>query len=242
MAKVSSKGPLYRRVLLKMSGEMLAGNQSFGIEPKALRFLAGEIAAAHREGVEIAIVPGGGNILRGAQASGKGMDRVTADYIGMLATLINSLNLVDALRQHEVDAEVLNAFSVGDMVDPYRVSRAEAYLKEKKVVILSGGTGNPMLSTDTAAALRARELSCEAVIKGTKVEGVCEADPAKVKSARLLSRLTYKDVLGRGLKVMDLSAIALCEEGGLPVHVFNFRKRGNLVRVLRGDPVGTLVE
>lgn len=221
---------------------MLAGSQPFGIETRALNFIAREIAAAHREKVEIALVPGGGNILRGAQASGKGMDRVTADYIGMLATLINSLNLVDALRRNKVDAEVLNAFRVGDIVEPYRVSRAEVCLQAGKVVLLSGGTGNPMLSTDTAAALRARELSCQEVLKGTKVDGVYEADPVKVKSARFHPRLTYQQVLGRGLRVMDLSAIALCEEGNIPIRVFNLRKQGNLVKVLRGQSVGTLVE
>ncbi|MCX5867213.1 MAG: UMP kinase [Proteobacteria bacterium] len=232
---------VYHRALLKLSGEMLAGAQGFGIEAKALLYLAQEIAQARGLGSEIAVVPGGGNILRGAKASREGMDRVTADYIGMLATLINSLLLAEVLKRIGVETLVLNAFPVGGMVEPYRADLGLSKLEAGQVLILSGGTGNPMLSTDTAAALRARELTCEILLKGTKVDGVYDADPAKVKKARRFEILTYKKVMGQGLKVMDLSAIALCEEGEIPIRVFNLWKKGSLVRILQGEPVGTLV-
>jgi uridylate kinase len=220
---------------------MLAGSQSFGIDQKTLRFLAQEVAAARGLGGEIMVVPGGGNIIRGISASGQGVDRVTADYAGMIATLINALLLVDALRSLGVEAFALSAFPVGEIVESYRRDQALARLEQGQVLILAGGTGSPMLSTDTAAALRARELSAEILLKGTKVDGVYDADPKKVKGARRFTELTYNNVLSRSLKVMDLAAVALCEEGEIPVRVFNLWKKGNLVRILRGEKIGTLV-
>lgn len=232
---------VYHRALIKLSGEMLAGPQSFGIDQKALRFLAQEVAAARGLGGQIMVVPGGGNIIRGISASGQGVDRVTADYAGMIATLINSLLLVDSLRSLGVEAFALSAFPVGEIVESYRRDQALARLEKGQVLILAGGTGSPMLSTDTAAALRARELSAEILLKGTKVDGVYDADPKKVKGARRFAELTYNNVLSRSLKVMDLAAVALCEEGEIPVRVFDLWKKGNLVRILRGEKVGTLV-
>ena len=232
---------VYRRALVKLSGEMLAGSQSFGIDRKALRFLAQEVASARSLGGQIVVVPGGGNIIRGAKAGGEGVDRVTADYAGMIATLINSLLLADALCQAGMTASALSAFPVGEIVEPYRRDLALARLERGEILILAGGTGSPMLSTDTAGALRARELSCEILLKGTKVDGVYDADPMKFKNAKRFEELTYKKVMGEGLQVMDLAAVALCEEGEIPVRVFNLWKKGNLVRILQGEKIGTLV-
>lgn len=233
--------PKYKRVLLKLSGESLMGDQPFGVDPKVIESVASEIKDAQELGVEIAIVIGGGNIFRGLAASAEGMDRVTADYMGMLATVINALSLQDALEKKGVMTRVLSAIEMKELAESYIKRRAERHLQKGRVVIFAAGTGNPYFTTDTAASLRAMEIHADVIIKGTKVDGVYDKDPVKHKDAVLYDRLTYFDVLRDSLAVMDTTAISLCMDNNLPIIVFNVKKSGNIVRVLKGEKVGTLV-
>lgn len=231
--------PKYQRILLKLSGEAMAGSGNYGIDPKAVRSLGEEIKGVHALGVEIAVVMGGGNIFRGTEE--EWMDRATADYSGMLATVINSLALQDTLERMGVYTRVLSAIAMQQIAEPYIRRRAIRHMEKKRVVIFAGGTGNPYFSTDTAASLRAMESRAEVILKGTKVEGVYSADPFKDKKAKKFSHLSYLDVLKKNLKVMDATAISLCMDNKLPIVVFNLFKRGNLKRVVCGEPIGTTV-
>ena len=232
----------YQRVLLKLSGEALGDAQSgHGIEPDAVQRIARQVARVAGLGVEVAIVVGGGNILRGAQFSKLGATRASADYMGMLGTVINALALQDALEQQGLETRVQTAIEIRQVAEPFVRRRALSHLAQGRVVILAGGTGNPFFTTDTAAALRATELSCEVLLKGTKVDGVYTADPKKDKQARRYEELTYMEVLQQGLAVMDGTAITLCMENRLPVIVFNLFEEGNLERVVRGETLGTRI-
>jgi uridylate kinase len=231
----------YRRVLLKLSGEVLAGKQGFGIEPPVMADVADQIQEITELGVEVGIVIGGGNIFRGLAASQLGMDRATADYMGMLATLINGMALQDCLEKKGVPTRVMTAINVQEVAEPYIRRRAIRHLEKGRVVILAAGTGNPFFTTDTAASLRAVEVGAEVILKATKVDGVYTADPEKEPGAELLKRISFKDVLTRGLRVMDATAISLCMENDLPIIVFKLGDRGNLRKALIGDDIGTLV-
>ena len=232
----------YQRVLLKLSGEALGEPQTgHGIDPDAVKLIARQIVRVVRQGVELAVVVGGGNILRGAEFSRLGAHRASADYMGMLGTVINALALSDAIEQQGVDTRVLTAIEIRQVAEPFVRRRAEAHLERGRVVLLAAGTGNPFFTTDTAAALRARELDCDVLLKATKVDGVYTADPKRDKNARRLSQLTYMEVLERQLGVMDASAISLCMESALPVVVFNLFEEGNIERVVRGEALGTLI-
>jgi len=233
--------PRYRRILLKLSGEALMGEASFGISPEVMFALAKEIARVHELGVKIGIVIGGDNIFRGVAGAAKGLDRTRADYMGMLATVINSLALQDALEFHKVPARVLSALEIRAVAEPYIRGRAMRHLEKGRVVIFAAGTGNPFFTTDTAAALRALEIKAEVLFKATKVDGVYSADPVKDPSARKFDFLTYDEVLERGLKVMDATAISLAKEYGLPVLVFSMQQSGNILKAVCGERVGTLV-
>jgi len=232
----------YSRVLLKLSGEALAGEGRFGLDPDRLGAIADEIAEAVRTGVGLGIVIGGGNIFRGLRASAGGMDRVTADQMGMIATVINSLALQETLERKGVQTRVMSALRMDQVAEPYIRRRAVRHLEKGRVVILGAGTGNPYFTTDTAAVLRGIEISAEVIVKGTQVDGVYDADPKEEPAARRFDRLTYLEVLNRGLKVMDSTAISLCMDNRLPIVVFNVGVPGNLLRVLRGEGVGTIVE
>ena len=233
-------GPLrYRRILLKISGEALMGGGSFGIDPGVVKELSDEIAEVHGMGLELALVVGGGNIFRGIGADCTGMDRVSADHMGMLATIINSLSLQDALEQRNVDTRVLSALEIRQVAEPFIRRRALRHLEKHRVVILAAGTGNPYFSTDSAAALRAMEVKAEVLLKGTKVEGIYTADPLKDKSARFLRKVGYLESLERGLKVMDTTAISLCMDNRMPIIVFNIRVPGNIRRIVLGEEVGS---
>jgi uridylate kinase len=232
----------YQRVLLKLSGEALGDPASgHGIDPEAVQVIARQVARVAGLGVELAIVVGGGNILRGAEFSKLGAPRASADYMGMLGTVINALALQDALEQQGLETRVQTAIEIRQVAEPFVRRRALAHLKQGRVVILAAGTGNPFFTTDTAAALRATELSCEVLLKGTKVDGVYTADPKKDKAARRYEELSYMEVLQQGLGVMDSTAITLCMENRLPVIVFNLFEEGNLERVVRGEALGTRI-
>jgi len=231
----------YRRILLKLSGEALMGGAGYGIEPATLAQIADEVIDLHGPGVEVALVIGGGNIFRGVAASSSGMDRAGADYMGMLATLINALALSDALEARGVKTRVMSALEVSRVAEPYIRRRAIRHLEKGRLVIFAAGTGNPFFTTDTAASLRAMEIGAEIVMKATKVDGVYDKDPKKHKDARMFRRLSYLDVLNRGLEVMDSTAISLCRDNNLPILVFNMTKPGNIRRVVLGEPLGTLV-
>jgi uridylate kinase len=231
----------YRRVLLKLSGEALMGDQSFGLAKPTLDALSDEIVQTRQLGVELALVVGGGNFYRGASATAEGMDRVSADHMGMLATLINGLALQDTLESRGVDTRVLSALEVRDVAEPFVRRRALRHLEKGRVVILAAGTGNPYFTTDTAAALRAMEIKAEVLLKATKVDGVYTADPVQDPSAERLERVKYLEVLKRGLRVMDTTAISLCMENGLPIVVFNVRESGNIRRIVLGEDVGSVV-
>jgi uridylate kinase len=231
----------YRRVVLKLSGEALAGEQGFGISPKVVDRLTDEIQSLHRLGAEIGVVIGGGNILRGTQASAEGMDRVSADYMGMLATIINALAMQDLLERKGVDTRVLTAIRMEAIAEPYIRRRALRHLEKRRVVIFAGGTGNPYFSTDTAAVLRAVEIHATLLIKATKVEGIYTADPNRDPTAEFLPEISFQDVLTRDLKVMDAAAVSLCRENGLPIVVLNIHERGAVAAALRGERRGTLV-
>jgi len=233
--------PRYRRVLLKLSGEALMGERSFGLSRTALDSLSDEVAQTQALGVGIALVVGGGNFFRGAAATIDGMDRVSADQMGMLATLINALALQDALERRGVDTRVLSALEVRDVAEPFVRRRALRHLEKGRVVILAAGTGNPYFTTDTAAALRAMEVKAEVLLKATKVDGVYSADPVEDPTARRLKKLRYLEVLERGLKVMDATAISLCMDNRLPIVVFNVREPGNIRRIVLGEDVGSTV-
>ncbi|HXG66318.1 MAG TPA: UMP kinase [Blastocatellia bacterium] len=234
--------PIYKRVLLKLSGEALIGDQGFGIDPTTINRIAEEVKEVHALGVQIAIVVGGGNIFRGVALSAQGMDRASADYMGMLATVINSLALQDALERQGVFTRVMTAIEMREVAEPFIRRRAIRHVEKGRVVIFAAGTGNPYFTTDSAAALRACEILADAILKGTKVEGIYTADPKKDATATMFERLTYRDVIQLDLKVMDTSAISLCRERGLPIHVFNLYKRGNIARVICGEKVGTVVQ
>jgi uridylate kinase len=241
MSDALAAAPKYKRVLLKLSGEAFADAQhGFGIDPRIVASIARQVADAKNLGSELAIVIGGGNIIRGLSASAQGTDRTTADYMGMLATVINALALQDALEKEGVQTRVQTAIWMQELAEPYIRRRAMRHLEKGRVVIFAGGTGNPYFSTDTTAALRALEIGAEAILKGTRVDGVYDSDPLVNADAKMFSSLSYIDVLNRGLKVMDSTAISLCMDNQLPIIVFNL-KAGNIVRVLSGDEVGTLV-
>jgi uridylate kinase len=234
-------GVKYRRILLKLSGEALMGGQTYGIDPVTIAQIADEIIDVQSLGVEIALVIGGGNIFRGVAASSRGMDRAHADYMGMLATVINSLALQDALESRGSHTRVLSAIEMERLAEPYIRRRAIRHLEKGRLVIFAAGTGNPFFTTDTAASLRAMEISADIVMKATKVDGVYDKDPHKHKDARMYRRLSYLDVLNQDLGVMDSTAISLCRDNRLPILVFNMTKPGNIRRVVMGEPLGTLV-
>jgi len=231
----------YHRILLKLSGEALGGQQGYGIDANMLQYMAEEIRSVHQMGGEIALVVGGGNILRGTEASVYGIERVTADYMGMLATVINSLSLQSALEKIGVITRVQTSFEMRALAEPYIRRRAMRHLEKGRVVIFAGGTGNPFFTTDTTAALRAAEIGAEVILKATKVDGIYDADPLRHPEAIKFSQLTYIEVLQRGLKVMDATAISLCMENRLPIIVFDFKKAGGLRSIMEGKHIGTLV-
>lgn len=232
--------PKYKRALLKLSGESFAGQEGFGIDPRVVASMARQIADAKDMGVELGIVVGGGNIIRGLSASAQGTDRTTADYMGMLATVINALALQNALEKEGVQTRVQTAIWMQELAEPYIRRRAMRHFEKGRVVIFAGGTGNPYFSTDTSAALRALEMNAECILKGTRVDGVYDSDPLVNPEAKMFTSLSYIEVLNRGLKVMDSTAVSLCMDNRLPIVVFNL-KAGNVVRVLAGEEVGTLV-
>jgi uridylate kinase len=238
---VSDSKPAYSRVLLKLSGEALMGEQSYGIDPIVATQIANDIAEIQQLGVQVGVVIGGGNIFRGLAASARGMDRATADYMGMLATVINALALQDALEKVGVTTRVVTAIEMRAVAEPFIRRRAIRHLEKGRVVVLAAGTGNPYFTTDTAAALRANEIRAEVILKGTKVDGIYTADPMVDASARRYETISYLQVIGDGLKVMDSTAITLCMDNKLPIVVFNLRQAGNLRRVIMGEPVGTIV-
>jgi uridylate kinase len=238
---VTSPPAAYKRILLKLSGEALMGDQTYGIEPAVATQIAQEVAEIQAMGVETAVVIGGGNIFRGVAASARGMDRATADYMGMLATVINALALQDALEQQGVDTRVVTAIEMRAVAEPFIRRRAIRHLEKGRVVVLGAGTGNPFFSTDTAAALRAMELKAEIILKATKVDGIYDADPMIEPTATRFDRISYLQVLEQGLKVMDATAISLCMDNRLPIVVFNLRTPGNIKRAIIGEAVGSLV-
>jgi uridylate kinase len=233
--------PYYRRVLLKLSGEALAGAQGYGIDPDTLTTIAREIKEVVDLGVQLALVIGGGNIFRGLAASSKGMDRASADYMGMLATVINSLAMQDALEKVGVLTRVQSAIAMSEVAEPYIRRRAMRHLEKGRVVIFGAGTGNPYFTTDTAASLRAMEIGADVILKGTKVDGVYTADPKKDPDAVKFEQLTYIDVLRKGLQVMDATATSLCMDNNLPIVVFDITTPGNVKRLVLGDKIGTIV-
>jgi len=237
--KPASSSTRYRRVLLKLSGEALMGDQQFGISSEVLETLTGELSQARDLGVELALVVGGGNFFRGAAA--EGIDRVTADHMGMLATMINALALQAALERKGLDTRVLSALEVNQVAEPFLRRRALRHLEKGRIVILAAGTGNPYFTTDSAAALRAMEIKAEVLLKATKVDGIYTADPVHDPGAQLLKHLDYLEVLDRGLRVMDTTAITLCMDNRLPIVVFDVKRRGNICRVLKGEDVGSTI-
>lgn len=231
----------YKRILLKLSGEALQGDQHYGIDPKVVDSIASQLKEIKEMGVELAVVIGGGNVFRGLQAASAGMDRSAADYVGMLATVMNGMVLQDALERKGVFTRVQTAITMEALAEPYIRRRAIRHLEKGRIVILAGGTGNPYFTTDTTAALRAIELGAEVILKATKVDGIYSADPKKVKDAKRFEKIRYLDVLKKGLKVMDATAISLCMDNNLPIIVFDLLKRGNIQRVIDGQRIGTLV-
>jgi len=238
----SRKTLAFRRVLLKLSGESLLGEKTFGIDRNFTDYLAKEIGDVHSMGIQIAVVVGGGNIFRGVSDSAQGMDRVSADHMGMLATVINGLALMDALERAGVYTRLLSAIEMREVAEPYIRRRAIRHMEKGRVVIFAGGTGNPYFSTDTAAALRAMECKADIILKGTRVDGIYDADPLKNPKARKFDQLTYLDVLQKGLKVMDTTAISLCMDHQLPIIVYDLRRKGNLRKLVSGEKLGTLVK
>jgi uridylate kinase len=233
--------PAYQRILLKLSGEALMGSDSFGINRETVDRIVGEVKGVSDLGVQVGIVIGGGNIFRGVAASARGMDRATADYMGMLATVINALALQDALEQQNVVTRVVTAIEMRAVAEPFIRRRAIRHLEKGRVVVFGAGTGNPYFSTDTAAALRAMEIKADVIMKGTKVDGIYDADPMVKRDAVRYDRISYQKVLEQGLKVMDSTAISLCMDNRLPIVVFNLRTPGNIKRAMSGEPIGSLV-
>lgn len=239
---MASEKPIYRRILLKLSGEALAGEQGYGIDPEVIASIASEIKELIDLEIEVALVIGGGNIFRGVAAASQGMDRASADYMGMIATVMNSLALQDALEKIGVVTRVQSAIEMQEVAEPYIRRRAVRHLEKGRVVIFGAGTGNPYFTTDTAASLRAMEIGADVILKATKVDGVYNADPAKDKNAVKFDRLTYLDVLKKGLQVMDATATSLCMDNNLPIVVFNLTCRGNIKKVVLGEEIGTIVQ
>ena len=233
--------PVYGRVLLKLSGEILAGQRGFGVDPVKAKALADEVKSVRDLGVEVGVVIGGGNIIRGELAEVQGMDRVSADYLGMLATIINAITLQDALEKIGCQTRTLTAISISQLAEPYIRRRAVRHLEKGRVAILAGGTGNPYFSTDTAAVLRATEIEAEAVMKGTKVDGVYDKDPMKSDDAKKFNSISYKEVIENDLQVMDMTAITMARENDLPIVVFDVNCPGNLRKILEGNNLGTTV-
>lgn len=232
----------YKRVLLKLSGEALKGEREYGVCPATISDIARQIAEVKATGVEICLVIGGGNIFRGIAGATKGMDRSNADYMGMLATIMNAIAMQDALVKINVHTRILSAIEVKEVCESYIRRRAIRHIEKDRVVIFAGGTGNPYFTTDTAACLRAMEVDCEVILKATNVEGVYDKDPRKHDDAKLFEKLTYLDVLNQGLKVMDATAVSLCMDNNLPMIVFNLKKDGNIRKVIAGEKVGTMVD
>jgi uridylate kinase len=235
------RDPIYRRILLKLSGEALMGAQRFGIDPEVVARLADEVRDVHGLGVQTAVVLGGGNIIRGVAAAAQGIERVAGDHMGLLATVINGLALQDALEKRGVVTRLVSAVEVRQIAEPFIRRRAIRHLEKDRVVLFVGGTGNPFFTTDSAAALRANEIHADVLLKATKVDGVYDANPDKSPNAQMLKTLTYRQALAAGLQVMDAAAIALCMENGIPIRVFNLKVRGNIERVVRGEDIGSLV-
>jgi len=233
--------PFYKRVLLKLSGEALMGEKGYGIDPFTVKYMAEEIKKAYQLGVEIAVVIGGGNIWRGSEAQAQGIERATADYMGMLATVINALALQNALEKQEVDTRVQSAIEMRELAEPYIRRKAIRHLEKGRVVIFAAGTGNPYFTTDTAAALRAIEIGADVILKGTKVDGIYSSDPLKDSKAKKFDILTYMDVIRNSLKVMDSTAITLCMDNNLPIIVFSIRKPDNLKKIILGEKIGSIV-
>jgi uridylate kinase len=231
----------YKRVLLKLSGESLMGDKGFGIDNKVLEFFSDEVKKVHSEGLQLGIVIGGGNIYRGLSATDQGIDRVTGDQMGMLATMINSLALQNAIEKKGIYTRLMSSIKMEEIAEPYIRRRALRHLEKGRVVIFGAGTGHPYFSTDTAASLRAVEIKADAIIKGTRVDGVYDSDPEKNPSAFKFDKISYLDILKKNLKVMDLTAVSLCQENNLPMVVFNMDKPGNLLRVVKGETVGTVI-
>jgi len=238
----ADRRPAYKRVLLKLSGEALLGKKSFGIDREVVDYLAGEIRELHDMGIEVAATVGGGNIFRGISDNASGMDRVTADHMGMLATVINGLALQDALERAGIYTRVLSAIEMREVAEPFIRRRAMRHMEKMRVVIFAGGTGNPYFSTDTAAALRAMEVKAEIILKATKVDGIYDSDPMKNPKAKKFDELTYFEVLRRGLRVMDTTAISLCMENRLPIIVYDLKQKGTLKRIVSGEKLGTMVK
>jgi uridylate kinase len=232
---------VYRRALLKLSGEALAGDRGVGHDFSIIDRLTDEVRAVREAGADLGLVIGGGNIMRGSQASKQGMDRVSADYMGMLATIINALAVQDILEKKGIDTRVMTAIRMEALAEPYIRRRAVRHLEKGRVVIFAGGTGNPYFSTDTAAVLRALEIEANIIMKATSVDGVYSADPRKDKNAKFLPEVTYQDAIVQGLGVMDANAFALCKDNGLPIQVFNINQPGAIVRILEGERIGTIV-
>ena len=233
--------PLYGRILLKLSGEILAGDKGFGIDPGKASYLANEVKSIYDLGTSIGLIIGAGNIFRGMDASSRGMDRVTGDYLGMLATIMNAISVQDALENINCETRTLSAINVSQIAEPYIRRRAIRHLEKGRIVIISGGTGNPFFTTDSAAALRAKELGADIVLKGTKVDGVYDKDPMKYKDAKKFNNIRYSEILNKNLRVMDLTAITLCKENNLPIQVFNINNSGDLKELVCGGKLGTLV-
>ena len=240
MVKKKEKA-IYKRILLKLSGESLLGKQPFGIDPDVANFIAGEIKSLSDLNIQIGIVVGGGNIFRGLEADSKGIDRTSADYMGMLATVINSLALQSALELCGIPTRVQTSIEMHEIAEPFIQRRAMRHLEKGRIVIFSGGTGNPYFTTDTAASLRAMEIKADVIMKATKVDGVYDSDPVKNKTAAMFKKISYIDVLTKNLKVMDATAISLCRDNLLPIIVFNLQKKGNIRRAICGQKIGTYV-
>jgi len=241
LASTAKAKPIYERILLKLSGEALMGEQDYGVDPDTINRIAGEIKDVHSLGVQCSIVVGGGNLFRGLALSAKGMDRASADYMGMLATVMNALALQDALEKQNLYTRVMSAIEMHEVAEPFIRRRAIRHVEKGRVVIFAAGTGNPYFTTDSAAALRALEIKADAILKATKVDGVYTDDPNTNAAATMFDHITYLDVIQRDLKVMDTSAISLCRERNLPIHVFNLNRPGNILRVVTGERIGTVV-
>ncbi len=235
-------GGRYRRILLKLSGEALMGTRPYGLDPEVVRRIAGEVRELLNMGIQVAMVIGGGNLYRGVAASTEGVDRVTADHMGMLATVINSLAVQDALEKQGASTRVLSALEIREVAEPYIRRRAMRHLEKGRIVIIAAGTGNPYFTTDTAAALRAMEVKAEVLLKATQVDGVYSADPRKDKGAQRFTTVTYQQVLEKDLRVMDATAISLCRENRMPIVVFSLATPGNIRRAATGEPIGTIVK